>query len=74
MKPDFNEINDLRPLTVELGVADRGLMSLEQIEALEAMRLPSGEPLEFILAVPARRYEEFAEYLLQGAMGPFLEV
>jgi transposase len=62
------------PIRRVIAVADRGLMSLEQIEALEAMRLPSGEPLEFILAVPARRYEEFAEYLLQGAMGPFLEV
>ena len=27
------------------------------------MRLPNGRPLEFILAVPGRRYVEFAERL-----------
>ncbi|HXH02407.1 MAG TPA: IS1634 family transposase [Candidatus Competibacteraceae bacterium] len=47
-------------------VADRGLLSLDNLEALEAVRLASGEPLEFILAVPGRRYHEFAALL-----GPF---
>lgn len=47
-------------------VADRGLLSLDNLEALEAVRLASGEPLEFIIAVPGRRYHEFAELL-----GPF---
>lgn len=44
-------------------VADRGLLSLDNLEALEAVRLASGEPLEFIIAVPGRRYHEFAELL-----------
>ncbi|MCK9988531.1 MAG: hypothetical protein AzoDbin1_05003 [Azoarcus sp.] len=44
-------------------VADRGLMSLDNLEALQAIRLASGQPLEFIIAVPGRRYHEFADLL-----------
>ena len=44
-------------------VADRGLLSLDNLDALSAVRLKSGVPLEFVLAVPGRRYGEFAEVL-----------
>ncbi|MFV5216205.1 IS1634 family transposase [Azonexus caeni] len=44
-------------------VADRGLLSLDNLEELSEIRLESGEPLEFVLAVPGRRYREFAELL-----------
>ena len=44
-------------------VADRGLLSLDNLDALSAVRLKSGAPLEFVLAVPGRRYGEFAEVL-----------
>lgn len=44
-------------------VADRGLLSLENLEALKTFKLSSGEPLEFIIAVPGRRYTEFADLL-----------
>lgn len=44
-------------------VADRGLLSLDNLEALAAVRLASGAPLEFILAVPGRRYGEFVDLL-----------
>lgn len=44
-------------------IADRGLLSLDNLEALSAMRLEHGAPLEFIIAVPGRRYYEFAELL-----------
>jgi len=44
-------------------VADRGLLSLDNLEELSNITLPSGQPLEFILAVPGRRYGEFAELL-----------
>ncbi len=44
-------------------VADRGLLSLDNLEALSEIRFQSGEPLEFVLAVPGRRYSEFAELL-----------
>ncbi len=44
-------------------VADRGLLSLDNLEALKAVRLASGKPLEFIVAVPGGRYNEFIELL-----------
>ena len=43
-------------------VADRGLLSLDNLEALSQVEV-EGRPLEFILAVPARRYSEFDELL-----------
>jgi len=44
-------------------VADRGLLSLDNLEELSKLKLPSGQALEFILAVPGRRYSEFVELL-----------
>lgn len=44
-------------------VADRGLLSLDNLDALSAIRLASDEPLEFVLAVPGRRYSEFVDLL-----------
>jgi transposase len=46
-------------------VADRGLLSLDNIERLQGVKLKSGEPLEYIIAVPGRRYNEFSS-LLKG--------
>ena len=43
--------------------ADRGLLSLDNLDELGAIRLPSGQPMEFILAVPGRRYGEFVQTL-----------
>ena len=44
-------------------VADRGLLSLDNIEALTKLQVAGERPLEFILAVPGRRYAEFVELL-----------
>jgi transposase len=44
-------------------VADRGLLSLDNLEELGKLTLPSGQALEFILAVPGRRYSEFVDLL-----------
>lgn len=58
-------------------VADRGLLSLDNLDELGAIKLPSGQSLEFILAVPGRRYGEFVETLrtLQShAMGAQTEI
>lgn len=44
-------------------VADRGLLSLDNLEALQAIRLTNGQSLEFIIAVPGRRYNEFVDLL-----------
>lgn len=47
-------------------VADRGLLSLDNLEELGKISLPnSSSALEFILAVPGRRYNEFTD-VLQG--------
>ena len=44
-------------------VADRGLLSLDNLESLRDIRLANGRTLEFILAVPGRRYNEFLKEL-----------
>lgn len=44
-------------------VADRGLLSLDNLEALQAIKLGSGQALEFIIAVPGRRYADFVDLL-----------
>ena len=47
-------------------IADRGLLSLDNLTAVESLKSASGEPIEYVLAVPGRRYGEFAE--LVGAV------
>lgn len=44
-------------------VADRGLLSLDNIEELSKIEVANGQLLEFILAVPGRRYGDFEEVL-----------
>jgi hypothetical protein len=46
-----------------LMVADRWLRSVDNLAELTSITLPSGQPLEFILAVPGRRYGEFVDLL-----------
>ena len=68
LKKVMDRFTNLRRLIL---VADRGLLSLDNLEALQAIRLrpdkgqdPSkGHALEFIIAVPGRRYHEFADLL-----------
>ena len=42
-------------------VADRGLLSPDNLATLQDIRLSNGQPPAFILAVPGRRYREFVE-------------
>lgn len=53
-------------------VADRGLLSLDNVQAVEALKTAGGRPVEYILAVPARRYGEFAELVdaMEFGSGP----
>ena len=44
-------------------VADRGLLSLDNLDALKGIQLANGRTLEFILAVPGRRYNDFLKQL-----------
>lgn len=63
LMPTLEKVLKRFPIKRVIVVADRGLLSMENLEELKAMHLPSGAPLEFILAVPGRRYPEFNELL-----------
>lgn len=70
LKKVMDRFPNLRRLIL---VADRGLLSLDNLEALQAIHLrpdkgqdpgqDQGQALEFIIAVPGRRYHEFADLL-----------
>jgi transposase len=49
------------PIQRVILVADRGLLSLDNIDELTGLADKGGRRLEFILAVPARRYAELVE-------------
>ena len=70
LKPTLEGIVKRFPVKRVIAVADRGLLSVEHLEELKTITLPGGGKLEFILAVPGRRYGEFAELLepLQDAL------
>jgi len=51
------------PIKRVIAVADRGLLSTENLADLQEIELPGGNKLEFILAVPGRRYGDFVELL-----------
>ncbi|NNM65402.1 MAG: IS1634 family transposase [Burkholderiales bacterium] len=60
----IDEILALYPVKRVVLVADRGLLSLDNLEWLQTVRIgKTAQPLEFILAVPGRRYGEFNEIL-----------
>lgn len=51
------------PIRRVIAVADRGLMSSDNLKELSTIKTPLGEPLEYILAVPGRRYGDFVDLL-----------
>jgi transposase len=51
------------PVKRVIAVADRGLLSTDNLADLQTITLPGGAMLEFILAVPGRRYGDFVELL-----------
>jgi transposase len=63
LKPTIEKVIQRFPIRRVIAVADRGLLSTDNLTELQAITLPSGKLLEFILAVPGRRYSEFAELL-----------
>jgi transposase len=56
--PILEKVLTRYPIKRVVLVADRGLLSLDNLEAIRQIKV-GVEPLEFILAVPARRYGEF---------------
>lgn len=63
LKPTLEKIVERFPVKRVIAVADRGLLSIDNLADLQTVTLPGGAKLEFILAVPGRRYSEFAELL-----------
>lgn len=62
--PAIEKVLARYPIQRVVLVADRGLLSLDNLDALRAIHI-GGRPLEFILAVPGRRYGEFDELLAE---------
>lgn len=56
------------PITRVVLVADRGLLSLDNLAEIETLRTAQGLPVEYILAVPGRRYGEFAEVVADATL------
>lgn len=63
LKPVIETVIKRFPVKRVIAVADRGLLSTDNLAELQAITLPGGGALEFILAVPGRRYSEFAGVL-----------
>ncbi len=63
LKPVIEKIVQRFPVKRVIAVADRGLLSTDNLTELQAIPLPGGGTLEFILAVPGRRYADFADLL-----------
>ncbi len=63
LKPTIEQILRRFPVKRVIAVADRGLLSTDNLAELQAMPLPNGGMLEFILAVPGRRYTDFLALL-----------
>jgi transposase len=63
LKPVIEKIVRRFPIRRVIAVADRGLLSIDNLAELQAIALPGGGMLEFILAVPGRRYGDFVDLL-----------
>ena len=63
IKPIIEKIVQRFPVKRVIAVADRGLLSTDNLADLQAITLPGGGTLEFILAVPGRRYGHFVDLL-----------
>jgi len=60
--PTITNVLTRYPVRRVVLVADRGLLSLDNLEAIQSIKVRD-RPLEFILAVAARRYSDFDELL-----------
>lgn len=63
LQPVIQEVLAQFPVKRVVLVADRGLLSLDNLEQLQSLKVRGGQPLEFVLAVPGRRFAEFDELL-----------
>ena len=63
LKPTLEKIVKRFPIKRCIAVADRGLLSTDNLADLQTIALPGEGKLEFILAVPGRRYGDFVDLL-----------
>ncbi len=63
LKHTLDTITRRFSITRVIAVADRDLLSLDNLEELKDLKTAAGKPLEYILAVPGRRYLGFVELL-----------
>ena len=63
LKPTLEQVVKRFPIKRVIAVADRGLLSTDNLADLQTISLPGGGKLEFILAVPGRRYGDFVDLL-----------
>lgn len=64
LKPMLERVLEQFDIERMIIVADRGLLSLDNIDEIEALGKAASRKLEFILAVPARRYGELADKVI----------
>ena len=64
LQPTLKTIIERFPVKRIVVVADRGLLSVDNLDELKQMTLPNGQPVEFILAVPGRRYRGSRDFPL----------
>jgi len=63
LAPMIERLLERFKLTRVIVVADRGLLSIDNIDTLEALGEQQGLAVDYILAVPARRYSDFHELI-----------
>lgn len=65
LAPMIRRLLERFPLKRIVVVADRGLLSLDNVETLEALAEQEGLAVDYILAVPGRRYAEFTDVMAE---------
>ena len=68
--PMFKRVLKRYPIRRVVLVADRGLLSMDNVGELEQLRLADGSTPEYILAVPAGRYSDFQKIITQLVFDP----
>lgn len=63
LAPMIERLLERFKLTRIVVVADRGLLSLDNVDTLERLGAEQGLAVDYILAVPGRRYREFSELI-----------
>jgi hypothetical protein len=63
LKPVIEKIVGSHPVKRVIAVADRGLLSSENLAELQAIKLPDGGALEFMLTLPGTRYSDLVDLL-----------